>query len=86
MTADLSSFTNTNASLPEFAAATIELVGQGDYCRAYSVDREWIFLVARHAEAARRFVEYCRSEEGMRVFRRFGFAPSYVARTLVRDG
>jgi aminoglycoside 2''-phosphotransferase len=40
-------------SLPDFAAATIELAGQGDYCRAYSVDREWIFLVARHAEGAR---------------------------------
>jgi molybdate transport system substrate-binding protein len=28
---------------------------------------------AKHADAARRFVEYCRSDEGMRVFRKFGF-------------
>jgi molybdate transport system substrate-binding protein len=28
---------------------------------------------AKHAEAARRFVDYCRSDEGMRVFRKFGF-------------
>src|SRR4051794_36060671 len=27
--------------------------GEGDYCRAYSVEQAWIFLVARHAEAAR---------------------------------
>ena len=28
---------------------------------------------AKHADAARRFVDYCRSDEGMRVFRKFGF-------------
>jgi len=28
---------------------------------------------AKHVDAARRFVDYCRSDEGMRVFRRFGF-------------
>jgi molybdate transport system substrate-binding protein len=32
---------------------------------------------AKHADAARRFVEYCRSDEGMRVFRKYGFAPSF---------
>ena len=41
---------------------------------------------AKHADAARRFVEYCRSDEGMRVFAKYGFAPSHVARTLVRAG
>jgi molybdate transport system substrate-binding protein len=29
---------------------------------------------AKHAEAGRRFVEYCRSEEGMGVFAKYGFA------------
>ncbi|HYU27215.1 MAG TPA: molybdate ABC transporter substrate-binding protein [Thermoanaerobaculia bacterium] len=41
---------------------------------------------AKHAEAARRFVDYCRSDEGMRVFAKYGFAPSHVARTSVRAG
>lgn len=31
---------------------------------------------AKHAEAARRFVDYCRSPEAMRMFRKYGFAPS----------
>ena len=35
---------------------------------------------AKHADAARRFVEYCRSDEGMRVFGRYGFAGAHAVR------
>lgn len=30
---------------------------------------------AKHAEAARRFVEYCRSDEAAKIFERYGFRP-----------
>lgn len=33
--------------------ATIEPAGGGDYCQAFEVDDEWIFLIARTHEAAR---------------------------------
>jgi molybdate transport system substrate-binding protein len=31
---------------------------------------------AKHAEAARRFVDYCRSDVAMRAFAKYGFTPS----------
>ncbi|MGH2459850.1 MAG: phosphotransferase family protein, partial [Chloroflexota bacterium] len=38
---------------PCLAGTSIEAAGEGDYCQAYAVNDEWIFLVAKHAEAAR---------------------------------
>jgi len=41
------------ASLPDLLIDSVELAGEGDYCEAYCVNRDWIFLVSKHPEAAR---------------------------------
>lgn len=41
------------ASVPELGIESIELIGEGDYCQAFALNREWIFLVAKNPEASR---------------------------------
>jgi aminoglycoside 2''-phosphotransferase len=39
--------------LPELRFGAAELAGEGDYCAAFATDGDWIFLVAKGAEATR---------------------------------
>jgi aminoglycoside 2''-phosphotransferase len=41
------------ASAFDPASTVVESAGAGDYCRAYRIDNEWIFLIARHDEGTR---------------------------------
>lgn len=40
-------------SVPDLAIDSIEVAGDGDYCRAYNINREWLFLIAKHPEGSR---------------------------------
>lgn len=52
---------------------------------ALTLDQQAVYPIAvvrgaKHADAARRFVDYCRSDEAMRIFTKFGFAVASSSR------
>lgn len=40
-------------AVPALPVRTIEPAGEGDYCQAFAVDGDWIFLVAKHEQGRR---------------------------------
>src|SRR5205085_11573617 len=44
---------HTNAGVARFEAKSAIFEGEGDFCRAYTVNEKWIFRFAKNAEGSR---------------------------------
>lgn len=41
------------ASIPTFPINSVSIEGEGDFCRAYTINGEWLFRFAYNAEGSR---------------------------------